>query len=49
MTNDDLIGSRPESAPHKRKRNFLLAIILAGAALAMYASIFFRLSVNPLG
>lgn len=32
----------------KRRRNIALAIVLAFGALTMYASIFYRLSVNPL-
>jgi len=32
----------------KRRRNILLAIVLALGALSMYASIFYRLSMSPL-
>jgi hypothetical protein len=35
--------------PHgNKRRNLVLAIVLAAFALAMYASIFLRLSENPL-
>jgi len=34
--------------PGARRRNILLGVILACAAIAMYVSIFLRLSNNPL-
>ncbi|MEQ8321996.1 MAG: hypothetical protein RH946_17165 [Rhodospirillales bacterium] len=34
--------------PNRKLRNAILGIILAAAALMMYASIFVRLSENPL-
>jgi preprotein translocase subunit SecF len=40
------IGTAMTSA--KRRRNLILGILLAAAALSMYVSIFFRLSVDPL-
>lgn len=48
MTDNDAIAPKTDIGPLKRKRNILLALALAGAALAMYASIFFRMSVSPL-
>ncbi|WNK01027.1 hypothetical protein L2D14_06270 [Thalassospiraceae bacterium LMO-JJ14] len=35
-------------ASNRKMRNVILAIVLATAALAMYASIFLRLTDNPL-
>lgn len=32
----------------RRTRNIMLALVLAAFSLAMYASIFWRLSTNPL-
>lgn len=37
-----------EKSSSTRTRNIMLGLILAAAALGMYASIFWRLSVNPL-
>lgn len=37
-----------QNAHGNKRRNFVLAIVLAAFALAMYASIFLRLSENPL-
>lgn len=36
------------ATPSKRRRNVILALVLAAASLAMYFSIFVRLTVNPL-
>jgi len=35
-------------ASNRKMRNVILAVVLAVAALAMYASIFLRLTGNPL-
>lgn len=38
----------PHNAPGNKRRNLILAVVLALGALTMYASIFLRLSENPL-
>lgn len=38
----------PVARPGARRRNIILAVILAGSSLFMYLSIFVRLSENPL-
>ena len=43
----DAVPASPKDGS-KRRRNILLAIILAVGAFSMYASIFYRLSVSPL-
>lgn len=46
--NDQIRDEQTAKSSSTRKRNILLGLILAAASLAMYASIFYRLSVNPL-
>lgn len=48
MTERDSASTNSAMTPAKRRRNLILGILLAAAALTMYASIFFRLSVDPL-
>ena len=45
---DQLPEDRSEKSTSTRTRNIMLGLILGAAALAMYASIFYRLTVNPL-
>lgn len=45
---DQIRDEQAEKSSSRRTRNLLLGLILAAAALGMYASIFWRLSVNPL-
>lgn len=47
--NDKIDDDQEALQNTKRKRNIMLALILAAAVLVMYVSIFYRLSVNPLG
>lgn len=46
---DQIDNDSSVSTAAKRKRNIVLALILGAAVLVMYLSIFYRLSVNPLG
>lgn len=46
--NDQIRDVQTEKRFSKRTRNIVLGLILAVASLGMYASIFWRLSVNPL-
>ncbi len=48
MTDSDITASNAPPSTSKRRRNIMLAIILAAGSLAMYVSIFLRLSTNPL-
>ena len=48
MTDQDNIEEQSQGTPSNKRRNLILGLILAVAALGMYASIFFRLSTNPL-
>lgn len=45
----DSADEHTNAKPGIGRRNLILGLILAAAALTMYASIFLRLSVNPLG
>ncbi|MDA8637205.1 hypothetical protein N9L49_01150 [Rhodospirillales bacterium] len=45
---NEKINDEPSVKSSSRKRNIILGLILAAASLGMYASIFWRLSVNPL-
>ena len=50
--NDSMTDGADKNTTQKSgmgRRNLLLGLILAAASLIMYASIFWRLSVNPLG
>lgn len=48
MSDQHKAENEPEISRGTKRRNVLLAIVLAAGALAMYASIFLRLSENPL-
>tara|TARA_R110000787_G_scaffold274979_1_gene383246 strand:- start:91031 stop:91228 length:198 start_codon:yes stop_codon:yes gene_type:complete len=50
ITPTTLVDAAPASPKSgaKRRRNILLAIVLALGAFSMYASIFYRLSMSPL-
>ncbi len=48
MTESTKTDAEPEVRPGARRRNIILGVILACAAFFMYASIFLRLSGNPL-
>jgi len=45
---DQIRDEQTAKSSSSRTRNVMLGLILAAAALGMYASIFWRLSVNPL-
>ena len=50
--NDSMTDDAAKSTGSKSgmsRRNLILGLILAAASLIMYASIFWRLSINPLG
>lgn len=49
MSNSSSTEQQSATSPNTRKRNIVLGLILAAAVLVMYVSIFYRLSVNPLG
>jgi len=48
MNEHDQAGNGSESSPNLKRRNVILGVVLAASAIIMYASIFFRLSGNPL-
>jgi flagellar basal body-associated protein FliL len=48
MSEKEDMQNETEVSPARKRRNVILGVILAAAALAMYLSIFFRLSENPL-
>lgn len=48
MTEQNKSEMNTDPRPNRKLRNAILGIILAAAALTMYASIFVRLSENPL-
>lgn len=48
MSDSGTTEQQHDTRPSTRKRNIILALILAAAVLVMYVSIFYRLSVNPL-
>ena len=48
MTDTETITPTAPKSGSNRRRNILLAIILAAGAFTMYVSIFLRLSVSPL-
>jgi hypothetical protein len=53
MSDNDSMTDGADKNPNTKagmgRRNLILGLILAAASLIMYASIFWRLSVNPLG
>lgn len=48
MSDQNKTEKDTRNAHGNKRRNVILAIVLAAAALAMYASIFLRLAENPL-
>lgn len=48
MSVKDDMENNTEVSPNSKRRNLILAVILAAASITMYVSIFFRLSENPL-
>lgn len=53
MSQDDLVEPKPSDKSSEsrklKRRNMILGLVIAACALFMYASIFVRLSINPLG